>query len=229
MSRFIKGDRAEGEFRRYAIRDTEQNDTSGNGPCDVMLFHDEQDRDRILASVNAGDLSRWLPEWRSDENGGSWYSPPRWEQPDAEQPAEQPAEDPELARLRSEVERLQRELSVARESITDVNDERLTPIWDRAAEAAEENGFCPEYDKLANSLGIPGRERLYRGVVEVRFNVYAYARSRVADDAAEEMEQRVRQAVAELRSVDDYSGRDDGDISHVDISDSDVTDVSVYE
>ena len=225
MSRFIKGDRDEGEFRRYAIRDTEQNDTSGNGPCDVMLFHDEQDRDRILASVNAGDLSRWLPEWRSDENGGNWYSPPRWEQPDAEQPAE----DPELVRLRSEVERLQRELSAAREPITDVNDERLTPIWDKAAEAAEENGFCPEYDKLANSLGIPGRERLYRGVVEVRFNVYAYARSRVADDAADEMEQAVREAVRNLATVNDWEGRSDGDISHVDFNSSEVSDVSVYE
>lgn len=224
-NRFIPGDRAAGELRRYAIRDTEQNDTSGHGPRDVMLFTDATERDRVLASINSGDLSEWSPEWRSDANGGNWASPPAW----VTEPAEQPAEDPELARLRSEVQRLQRELSVARESITDVNDERLTPIWDRAAEAAEENGFCPEYDKLANSLGIPGRERLYRGVVEVRFNVYAYARSRVADDAAEEMEQRVRQAVAELRSVDDYSGRDDGDISHVDISESDVSDVSVYE
>lgn len=123
-----------------------------------------------------------------------------------------------------ELELLRERLATASAPITDTSDERLAPIWERAAEVAEENGFCSEYELLTNGLGIPGRPRTYRGIVRVQFNVYAYADGTSAYEAGEAMEQRLREAVAELRT----DTRVDGSISHVDIDNTTVDDVEVY-
>jgi len=129
----------------------------------------------------------------------------------------------------AEADSLRARLRVAQVTISDVADERLSPIWERAAEAATEAGFCSEYEKLCDILGIPGRERLYRGVVEVRFNVYAYATATNADDAEEEITNTVRERLTEIATEDPYSSHDDGSVSHLDVTDVGAEQVEVYE
>jgi len=124
------------------------------------------------------------------------------------------------------------ERNAARAEISDPADERLAPIWELAARAADENGFCPEYDKLCDSLGVPGRPRLRRGIVRVEFNLYAYAMATADDDAAEAMEERVRGLIQSFRDehiATPYESREDGDLTHLDVDRIDAEDVSVYE
>lgn len=129
----------------------------------------------------------------------------------------------------AERDRLSRQLEYARAEITDVADERLRPIWDQAAEAATREGFCPEYDRLCASLGIPGRARLYRGVVNVTLNLYAYAESRDPGVAEIEMMERVRDRLAALETEDRHEEHENGSISHVDVESIDAENVTVFQ
>ncbi len=119
---------------------------------------------------------------------------------------------------RQERESLTATVSRLSEPITDVTDERLAPIWDRAAEAAQDEGFCPEYDRLCDRLGIPGRERQYRGVVKVSLDFYAYATARGENAATDLIEEEVADNLLGLLSEYDS----------VDIREVEATDVSVY-
>ena len=140
---------------------------------------------------------------------------------------ETPAESPEVADLKRRVASLTERLATAQEPITDVSDERLTPIWDRAAEKATEEGFCPEYERITEALGIPGRERSYRGVVTIQFNVYAYATARGPEEAGEAMKASVREQLRESAiGSGDYGN--DGDTTHLDFEDVEVEDVNPY-
>lgn len=229
MSRFIRGLRSATDnfghpIQRYAIRDT---GAVANGP-DVQLFGSEQERDAALARYEAE------PEWfrgelNSPEHGGTWGNPPVWEEPAADPTdtvtgAQHAAV---VAELNATIERLTAQLAAAHAPISDVTDDRLMPIWDAAALAAQDEGFCSEYDRLANRLGIPGRERLYRGTVSVTFNVYSYATARGAEDAQEAMEQQVRDALDNL-PISHYGGFEDGSISHLDIDEVSTDDVDIY-
>lgn len=73
----------------------------------------------------------------------------------------------ELARQRSEIDRLieanqtqMARIATLSEPVTRGDDERLVEFWRIAALAANEAGFCPEYDKLATALGGVAREDL---------------------------------------------------------------------
>lgn len=50
----------------------------------------------------------------------------------------------------------------------EINDPRVAWIWEAAATAADEEGFCPEYERLAARLGVPGRVHKFRVTAESR-------------------------------------------------------------
>ena len=83
------------------------------------------------------------------------------------------------ARLEAEVQQLRFE------QITDGADSRLVAFWERAGEIADEEGFCNEYDRLAESFnGVP-RERDFevRLDVTVTLTVYKSVTARDSDSA----------------------------------------------
>jgi len=146
-----------------------------------------------------------------------------------EDASDAPEVSPEVAALQRQVELLSARLATAQAPITDPSDERVAGIWERAAGVASEEGFCREYDRLAEGMGIPGRSRLFRGVVSVTFNVYAYAEGHDEDEAREAMEERVRSQLRDDLTVDGpYDEREDGHLSHLDIDNSEVSDVNPY-
>lgn len=48
-----------------------------------------------------------------------------------------------------------------------VNDPRLDWLWRDIASYADEQGYCREFDKMCDHLGIPGRERAFKVVLVV--------------------------------------------------------------
>jgi len=99
-----------------------------------------------------------------------------------------------LAEVRREGESLQTRLTAAtekmdhlsREQITDGSDPRLVAFWSSAEETANDEGYCAEYDRLAEALGGPRREREYEVTVEVTATITLYktVTARDEDDAA---------------------------------------------
>jgi hypothetical protein len=218
----------------YGIRDADR--------TVFAAYMNREDRDRNLRGLRTGSLS-WsaavADSYQRHEYSLDGFWTGEWVQvhvPDVDDPTAadaspiadtmtRAAHEAEVAELRATVERLTSQLAAARAPITDVTDERLAPIWERAASVAEDEGFCPEYERLANGLGIPGRERTYRGIVNVSFNVYAYARDTMQDGAAEQMEAFVREAVRNLAG--NYGVP--GEMTHVDLHSVESEDVNVYE
>lgn len=49
-------------------------------------------------------------------------------------------------------------------------DPRVLHIWEKAHRIASGAGFCSEYDRIAEALGIPDLEQEYSGYVEVSFS-----------------------------------------------------------
>ena len=49
-------------------------------------------------------------------------------------------------------------------------DPRVLHIWEKAHRIASGAGFCSEYDRIAEALGIPDLEQDYSGYVEVNFS-----------------------------------------------------------
>lgn len=248
-----KRDASHGETRIWAIRNTEE------GGADVNLYYSEEERATALAEYRAGKSWRadWRSEFNggSWQNPIVWDAEPVMPDPDAEfgelvnemrtmGDVDKTRKLRELVEARRDAERTVTELREAMDAqrdrwteslrqaqapISDAADERLAPIWELAAQAADDNGFCPEYEKLCDSLGIPGRPRLRRGVVEVTLNVYAYAMGATEEEAHEAMERQVRERLeSEVHTEDRYSNHDDGSISHVDITSVDTSDVEVY-
>ncbi len=54
----------------------------------------------------------------------------------------------------------------------DAKDPRVAHIWRKAARIATGAGFCTEYDRIADALGIPEVEFDYSGYVSVRVSAY---------------------------------------------------------
>jgi hypothetical protein len=50
------------------------------------------------------------------------------------------------------------------------DDPRVMHIWEKASRVATAGGFCAEYDRIAESLGIPSIEVDYEGWVTVSFS-----------------------------------------------------------
>lgn len=55
-----------------------------------------------------------------------------------------------------------RQVGVAPEGAILPDDPRLMWLWEDAARLADRFGFCKEFDRLAEALGAPGREREFR-------------------------------------------------------------------
>ena len=74
---------------------------------------------------------------------------------------------------KQEAERAQREREQLRQSVTDQgpldpNDPRLAHIWEKAHRIATHAGFCSEYERIAEALGVPtDHEADYSGTVDV--------------------------------------------------------------
>jgi hypothetical protein len=51
-------------------------------------------------------------------------------------------------------------------------DPRVAHIWRKAARIATAAGFCTEYDRIADALGLPEVEFDYSGYVSVRVSAY---------------------------------------------------------
>ena len=94
------------------------------------------------------------------------------------------------------------------EQITDGNDERLIDFWERAAQKASDENYCGEYDRMAELLGGPGRERSYVVTTLVTIEVSVNVTARTEDDA--------------VSIVDDYDHNDMerhiGDLSYYQIN-----------
>lgn len=94
------------------------------------------------------------------------------------------------------------------EQITDGNDERLIDFWERAAQKASDENYCGEYDRMAELLGGPGRERSYVVTTLVTIEVSVNVTARTEDDA--------------ISIVDDYDHNDMerhiGDLSYYQIN-----------
>ena len=60
-----------------------------------------------------------------------------------------------LTTLRESIDALRVELRDARSAPISADDDRLTPMWRKASRIANGAGFCPEYERIASSLGVP--------------------------------------------------------------------------
>ncbi len=69
--------------------------------------------------------------------------------------------------LTATVDRLQREIHLLQEPITDPTDDRLSAIWERGEQIANDEGFCSEYDRLVEAIGGTPREREFRVTLSV--------------------------------------------------------------
>lgn len=211
-----------------------------HGEMQYGLTRDDREHDSLIywPTREARDeaATRAVDDWPFDRyqysRDGGWEIP--W-QPD-------PGEPPEVQALREALRQAEEQVVQARAEsnrwreqaqaeIHDASDERLRPIWEQAAQAASDEGFCPEYDRLCAQLGIPGRPRLYRGVVNVRFNVYAYEMATDPDIAQETMEENMRERIEAWREdiVGNSYEHESGDITHFDVDSIDSESVDVYD
>lgn len=98
--------------------------------------------------------------------------------------------------------------SLANDQITDGGDPRLIEFWENAAEKAESEGYCSEYDRMADLLGGIPRRREYSHRVAVTFSIWVTSSGRDEDDAAEDidgetvMEQIIEKARYDQNSID---------------------------
>ena len=71
------------------------------------------------------------------------------------------------AELALTVERQRREIDLLQQPITDPTDDRLTAIWERGEQIANDENFCSEYDRLVEAIGGTPRERDFRVTLSV--------------------------------------------------------------
>lgn len=83
-----------------------------------------------------------------------------------------------LASLKEQRDALAREksdlleaLTLAQKPITDMTDTRLTPVWDKAHEAANDAGHCSEFDEIMENMEAPGRKRDTAATIYLRGDV----------------------------------------------------------
>ncbi|WP_242085823.1 hypothetical protein [Microbacterium lacticum] len=99
------------------------------------------------------------------------------------------AAEARAAELALTVERQRREIDLLQQPITDPTDDRLTAIWERGEQIANDENFCSEYDRLVEAIGGTPRERDFRVTLSVtltqRVSVTVTARtSAEAEDLA---------------------------------------------
>ena len=101
-----------------------------------------------------------------------------------------------------ELARVQAELTAAREQIaerdrtinglrfdqiTDGADARLVTFWEKGGRIADAADFCQEYDRIAEALGGPRREREYEVEAEVTVRIrVTYTTTATSEEEADE-------------------------------------------
>lgn len=94
----------------------------------------------------------------------------------------------QVATLTARISDLQARVNTLINEQIDASDWRLTDMWARAAEIADEAGHCRVYDDLVRKLGGIPREREYRVTFYATQTVYVYATDEEsAEDCATEM------------------------------------------
>ena len=125
----------------------------------------------------------------------------------------------ELARLQATVAELtatvaakdQMIRTLTTEQITAGDDTRLETFWEKAGRIADHANFCTEYDRLAEAMGGPRRERDYE------VDVYVTITLRMTQDVRSTSDEDAQDAVHDLLSSDDIiehvraNGLDDDD------------------
>ena len=71
---------------------------------------------------------------------------------------------------RAEAEKAEALASVAGGDNIHPEDPRVLHIWEKAHRIASGAGFCSEYDRIAEALGVPDLEQDYEGYAEVHFS-----------------------------------------------------------
>lgn len=115
----------------------------------------------------------------------------------------------ELQRTQAELEAAQRAneelrrqlVAKSTEQITDGADPRLEQFWSLAGDAADDADFCDEYDKIAEAMGGPVRERDWDVEHRVTLTVFITrtVRARDEDDACE----RAMEAITHSDVIDE--------------------------
>lgn len=79
------------------------------------------------------------------------------------------AERAEERTRQAEADKAEALASVAGSDNIHPEDPRVLHIWEKAHRIATSAGFCSEYDRIAEALGVPDLEQDYSGTAEVRF------------------------------------------------------------
>lgn len=75
--------------------------------------------------------------------------------------------------------------TIRHEQITDGGDFRLTTFWERAGRFADVGNFCEEYDRIAEAMNGPRRERDYNVTLRLTIDWDTTARGTDGDDAGQ--------------------------------------------
>jgi hypothetical protein len=132
--------------------------------------------------------------------------------------AEREAESQRAAYER-QAEQYRTQLARALAPLSDASDERLQPIWEQAHSAADDAGYCPEFDRMMEAIGAPTRPRLYRVIVEATVNAYVFVTAQTEDDARELAESRFDEVLGEVGGIEtegEYNTHSDGSVTQFD-------------
>jgi len=88
--------------------------------------------------------------------------------------------------LSARVLELESALTASRtEQITDGADPRLERFWDKAGRIADHADYCDEYDRMAEAMNGPRREREYEVTIDVSLDVrFTRTVTAISEDAA---------------------------------------------
>jgi hypothetical protein len=138
---------------------------------DLRTHYDERMttlRDRLMGEVQA--KQERLEDLLGTEQGQAWA-----EVESMKREVERMTARAELALERAK--QAEEEKNRAWESVNgsqdiDPKDPRVAHIWRKASRIATSAGFCTEYDRIADALGLPEVEFDYYGTVSVRMSAY---------------------------------------------------------
>jgi hypothetical protein len=117
------------------------------------------------------------------------------------------------------IKNLERRIELLSADITDGADTRLIPFWDKASENADEAGFCPEYDRMAEMMNGVRRSKTYtvRMSRTVTYTEYATIEVSIPSDPNGTSSRELMRAINDqelLTGDEDWEG--DSDMSYGD-------------
>jgi hypothetical protein len=124
------------------------------------------------------------------------------------------------------IKNLERRIETLSADITDGADSRLIPFWGLASENADEAGFCPEYDRMAEMMNGVRRTKTYsvRLSRTVTFTEYANIEVGVPSDANGTSRSELLSAIHEQGlSTDDWESDNDMSYGEEEVDDYDLT------